>query len=82
MGRAADQRRGPLLFRRTSGVSVQDGETRLKRFVLRFLRDERGVTAIEYGLIIALISLVVIGGASAVFTKYGQNFNNIAALLN
>ena len=54
----------------------------MRRLVLRFLRDQRGVTAIEYGLIIALISLVVIGGAGAVFTKYGQNFNNIAALLN
>ena len=54
----------------------------MKRLALRFLRDQRGVTAIEYGLIIALISLVVVAGASAVFTKYGQNFNNIAALLN
>ncbi len=54
----------------------------MKRFVLRFLCDQRGVTAIEYGLIIALISIVVIGGMTAVFTKIGQNFNNISALLN
>lgn len=53
----------------------------MKRFALRFLRDQRGVTAIEYGLIITLISLAVIGGATAVFTKYGQNFNNISNLL-
>lgn len=66
----------------SGGAGDQDGDTRLKRLVLRFLRDQRGVTAIEYGLIITLISLVVIGGATAVFTKYGQNFNNIAGLLN
>ena len=54
----------------------------MKRLVLRFLSDKRGVTAIEYGLIIALISLVVVSGATVVFTKYGENFNNIANLLN
>ena len=30
------------------------------RFVTRFIQDERGATAIEYGLIVALISVVII----------------------
>jgi pilus assembly protein Flp/PilA len=32
----------------------------------RFLRDEEGVTAIEYGLIAALIAVVIIGAVQAV----------------
>jgi len=50
----------------------------LIRILRRFLCDEKGVTAVEYGLLIALISLAVIGGANAVFTSYGEKFNLIA----
>lgn len=39
----------------------------------RFLRDEEGVTAIEYGLIAALIAVVIIAGATLV----GDNLNNL-----
>jgi pilus assembly protein Flp/PilA len=42
-----------------------------------FLRDERGATAVEYGLIAGLIALVIIGAMSAVFTGIGKQFNNI-----
>ena len=38
------------------------GETPIRKF----LKDESGATAIEYGLIAALISIVVISGALAV----------------
>jgi pilus assembly protein Flp/PilA len=34
--------------------------------IRRFIGDENGATAIEYSLIIALISLAIVGGASAV----------------
>jgi pilus assembly protein Flp/PilA len=34
--------------------------------IQKFLKDENGATAIEYGLIAALISIVVISGALAV----------------
>jgi pilus assembly protein Flp/PilA len=40
----------------------------MKRFVTRFFQDESGVTAIEYGLIAALISVVCI----AAMTFAGQ----------
>lgn len=33
--------------------------------ILKFLKDESGATAIEYGLIAALVSIVVITGALA-----------------
>jgi len=41
------------------------------------IHDERGATAIEYGLIAALITLIIIGAMSAVFTGIGNQFNNI-----
>nr|WP_314432999.1 Flp family type IVb pilin [uncultured Brevundimonas sp.] len=37
----------------------------MRRFIGRFLRDDSGATAIEYGLICALIFLVVIGSVVA-----------------
>lgn len=46
--------------------------------VERFLKDESGATAIEYGLIAGLIALVVVAAATQLFTKSGMTFNNIA----
>jgi pilus assembly protein Flp/PilA len=40
--------------------------------VMKFLKNKSGATAIEYGLIAALIAVAVIGGVSAL----GQNANN------
>jgi pilus assembly protein Flp/PilA len=37
----------------------------MKRFAKRFNQDERGATAIEYGLIIALIFLVILSALTA-----------------
>ena len=43
----------------------------------RFMKDESGATAIEYGLIAALISVAIIAGASSVGTKLGALFTNL-----
>lgn len=37
----------------------------MKRFLARFRRDERGATSLEYGLIIALIFLVILSALTA-----------------
>lgn len=34
----------------------------MRPLIQRFLRDETGATAIEYGLIVAVLSLVIVGG--------------------
>jgi len=47
----------------------------------RFLRDEEGVTAIEYGLIAALIAVAIIVGARAVGTDLNALFNRVALCL-
>ena len=49
----------------------------MSKIVTRFMKDESGATAIEYGLIAALIAVVIIGGATALGTKLGATFNNI-----
>lgn len=43
------------------------------------IRKQEGVTAIEYGLIAALIAVVIIVGATAVGLNLSALFNNIAA---
>jgi len=48
------------------------------KFVSRFLKDESGATAIEYGLIAALISVVIITGATAIGTSLNSTFGNVS----
>jgi pilus assembly protein Flp/PilA len=50
----------------------------MQRFVTQFLREESGATAIEYGLIAALIAVVVITAVTTVGTNLRGTFNNVA----
>ncbi len=43
------------------------------------IRSEKGVTAIEYGLLAALIALAIIGAVTLVGTNLAATFNAIAA---
>ena len=58
----------------------------MEKFILatrRFLRDEEGVTAIEYGLIAALIAVVIIVAVALIGTRLNCQFGRIGqALLN
>ena len=47
--------------------------------ISRFVRDESGATAIEYGLIAALIAVVIITGVTAVGTKLSTTFTNLSS---
>ncbi len=53
----------------------------MKKMVNRFAKDESGATAIEYGLIAALISVVIIGVLSTIGTNLTAKFNQIAVQL-
>jgi pilus assembly protein Flp/PilA len=44
----------------------------MTKSILRFFADESGATAIEYGLIVALIAVVIIGAV----TTLGANLNS------
>lgn len=48
------------------------------KFIKNFLREEDGVTAIEYGLIAALIAVVIIGAVTTVGTELSAKFTVIA----
>jgi pilus assembly protein Flp/PilA len=49
--------------------------------ISRFVRDESGATAIEYGLIAALIAVVIITAVTAVGTGLTTTFNSISSHL-
>jgi pilus assembly protein Flp/PilA len=53
----------------------------MKTLFSRFVKDESGVTAIEYGLIAALIAVVIIAAVTIVGTKLDATFDAIAAAL-
>ena len=46
--------------------------------IKRFTRDEGGATAIEYGLIAALIAVVIIAGVTSLGKNIGNVFNTVA----
>ncbi len=53
----------------------------MSKFVTRFLKDESGATAIEYGLIAALVAVVLVTALTAVGTNLSAVFNNISGKL-
>ena len=46
--------------------------------VVRFLKNKSGATAIEYGLIAALIAVAVIGGVSSLGSNANATFGTVA----
>ena len=51
-------------------------------FVTRFLKNESGATAVEYGLIAALIGVVIIAGAGALGTALNAKFAAIGSTVS
>ena len=49
----------------------------MTNLVSRFVKDESGATAIEYGLIAAGISVAIISMVNALGTKLGTTFTNV-----
>ena len=49
----------------------------MNKFFSRFVKDESGVTAIEYGLIAALIAVVIISGVTALGTALNSKLQTI-----
>ena len=53
----------------------------MRRILLGFCKDESGATAIEYGLIAALIAVVIITGVTAVGTSLSSTFTTVSGNL-
>ena len=54
----------------------------MTQFFSRFLNDESGATAIEYGLIAALIAVSIIGAVTSTGTGVNAAFTSVSAALN
>jgi pilus assembly protein Flp/PilA len=54
----------------------------VKLSAIKFARDENGATAIEYGMIAALIAAVIIGTLQLVGTQLNAKFALISAQFN
>ena len=48
---------------------------------LKLIKNEKGATAIEYGLIAALIAVAAIGAMTSVGNKLNSTFNNVSSSL-
>jgi pilus assembly protein Flp/PilA len=53
----------------------------MRKLISRFVCDESGATAIEYGLIAALIAVVIITALSTIGTNLNTKFSSIATTL-
>jgi pilus assembly protein Flp/PilA len=49
----------------------------MSNLVKRFIADQSGATAIEYGMIAALMTLAIVAGITAVGTKLTALFNKV-----
>jgi pilus assembly protein Flp/PilA len=53
----------------------------MSKFIARFAKDESGATAIEYGLIVALIAVVVITAFTKLGTSLNENVQEVADVI-
>ena len=65
----------------TNKKNKDKGEGKMKK-LMNLIRDEEGVTAIEYGLIAALIAVVIIGAVTLVGTNLSGKFNEVATAVS
>jgi pilus assembly protein Flp/PilA len=54
----------------------------MKKFVSRFAKDESGATAIEYGLIAALMAVILIAAFATLGPALQNAFGGISAVLD
>ncbi|MFV0281871.1 MAG: Flp family type IVb pilin [Rhodoblastus sp.] len=54
----------------------------MTKFISKFMKDESGATAIEYGLIAALIGVAIIAAVKSLGTTLSTKFAKIAANLS
>jgi len=53
----------------------------MKKLITRFVKDESGATAIEYGLIAAGISLAIIAAVNGLGTNLNNTFSSVNSQL-
>ena len=78
-----DERRAPSLAseRRLKFINLDLELVNMKTQIQKFINDESGATAIEYGLLAALIAVVMAAGATTLGAKLDDMFTFIAGKL-
>jgi pilus assembly protein Flp/PilA len=66
----------------TSDSHVWTQELPMKNLFVRFMKDDSGATAIEYGLIAAGISVAIIAIVNSLGTQLNTKFTSISSQLN
>ena len=51
------------------------------KIITKLFRDDSGATAIEYGLIAALVAVAAVAAMTAVGTSLSSTFNSVASQL-
>ena len=50
----------------------------MKAMIKKFVREEEGATAVEYGLLVALIAVVIMAAVGTLGTNLNAKFNSVA----
>jgi pilus assembly protein Flp/PilA len=58
------------------------GDKTMSKFVTRFLKDESGATAIEYGLIAALVAVVLVTSLGLMSKSLQATFTKVSTSLD
>lgn len=75
-------RRGTPVIQTSSDSHVWIKELPMKNLFKRFVKDDSGATAIEYGLIAAGISVAIIAVVNGLGTSLNTKFNSISTQLH
>jgi pilus assembly protein Flp/PilA len=59
-------------------IILEDAMIELMRIMQTLWKDEEGATAVEYGIMVALIAMVIIVAVALVGTNLSTLFNNVA----
>jgi|GEM_PF-155944 len=68
---------GKALMRIHPQVNTHTWELVMQKVMARFINDESGATAIEYGLLAALIGVGIVGGATILGNNLNASFTSI-----
>ncbi len=76
--RGATLRNANMLAASSSNQVYCSWERNIDLTFRRFLKSDSGATAIEYGLIAALVAIAKIGASTTMGTKLKSNFGNVS----
>ena len=57
---------------------IHFGEKLMRKSFIAYLQNEDGATAIEYGVLVALVAIAIVAGARSVGSSINTTFNNVA----